>query len=194
MPTFVLCYVCGRKYGTKSIEIHEPQCLEKWHVENAKLPPNIRRPAPKKPDLHIGSKRLPWIPLDSQRDINSWLGGGSYTLDQINDAAYEASKAQLVPCDNCGRKFAADRIQVHQRSCRPGNAAKSIGVGSFLPIFRTHSDSFVWSLIVQAAAGPGAGASGWTPDKPLQQKGNPGRGRGDLHEAFVYPIMHWRMI
>jgi len=56
------------------------------------------------------------------------LGGGSYSLDEINDAAYEAAKAQLVPCENCGRKFASDRIQVHQRSCKPGNAAKSIGV------------------------------------------------------------------
>ena len=58
MPAFVLCYVCGRKYGTQSIEIHEPQCLEKWHVENAKLPSNLRRPAPRKPDLHIGSELL----------------------------------------------------------------------------------------------------------------------------------------
>ncbi|CAF0845417.1 unnamed protein product [Adineta ricciae] len=108
MPKFVMCYICGRKYGTQSIEIHEPQCLEKWHIENAKLPPNLRRPAPRKPDIHIGSK-------------------GSYSIDEINDAAYEASKAQLVPCENCGRKFASDRIQVHQRSCRPGNAAKPIG-------------------------------------------------------------------
>ena len=58
-------------------------------------------------------------------------GGGSYTLDQMNDAAYEASKAQLVPCDNCGRRFASDRIQVHLRSCKPGHASKPIGVGLF---------------------------------------------------------------
>jgi hypothetical protein len=57
-----------------------------------------------------------------------YQGGASYSLDEINDAAYEASKAQLVPCDNCGRRFAADRIQVHQRSCKPGHAAKVIGV------------------------------------------------------------------
>ena len=55
-------------------------------------------------------------------------GGGSYSLDEINDAAYESTKANYVPCDNCGRRFASDRIQVHQRSCKPGNAAKAIGV------------------------------------------------------------------
>ncbi|UJR35632.1 hypothetical protein I4U23_028382 [Adineta vaga] len=111
MPKYALCYVCGRKYGTQSIEIHEPQCLEKWHYENAKLPPNLRRPAPRKPDVHIGS-------------------GGSYSLDEINNAAYESSKAQLVPCPNCGRKFASDRIQVHQRSCKPGNTAKPVGTAT----------------------------------------------------------------
>ncbi|CAF4067093.1 unnamed protein product, partial [Adineta steineri] len=60
-----------------------------------------------------------------------------------------ASKSQLVPCPNCGRKFASDRIQVHQRSCKPGNAAKSIG----------------------AAAGPSSGP-GRMGDRSLQQKGN----------------------
>jgi hypothetical protein len=63
MPKFVLCYVCGRKYGTQSIEIHEPQCLEKWHIENAKLPSNMRRPPPRKPDVHIGSKFLFFFPI-----------------------------------------------------------------------------------------------------------------------------------
>ena len=132
MPKFVLCYVCGRKYGTQSIEIHEPQCLEKWHVENAKLPPNLRRPPPRKPDVHIGSKWsfLTMIRGKVIRRIPFSLGGASYSLDQINDAAYEASKSQLVPCDNCGRRFGADRIQVHQRSCKPGRAAKAIGVCS----------------------------------------------------------------
>ena len=28
-PTFVLCYICGQKYGSKSLSIHEPQCLGK---------------------------------------------------------------------------------------------------------------------------------------------------------------------
>ncbi|CAF2918409.1 unnamed protein product [Rotaria sp. Silwood2] len=130
MPKFVLCYICGRKYGTQSIDIHEPQCLEKWHFENAKLPPNLRRPPPRKPDVHISS-------------------GGNFSLDEINDAAYEAAKASLVPCENCGRKFAADRISVHQRSCKPGHAAKPIGTSS----------------------GPSSG-SGRMAERPVQQRNN----------------------
>ena len=39
--------------------------------------------------------------------------------EQQNEAAWEASKAQLIPCPNCGRRFAPDRLPVHQRSCKP---------------------------------------------------------------------------
>ena len=46
-------------------------------------------------------------------------GGGSYSLEQQNEAAWEASKANLTPCPNCGRTFLPDRLQVHMRSCKP---------------------------------------------------------------------------
>lgn len=108
-PVYVICYICGRKYGTKSIEIHEPQCLEKWKIENDKLPRNMRRPVPVKPQV---------------ANISS---GGAYDLDAVNEAAWQASKSQLVECELCGRKFAPDRLFVHQRSCKPGNVAKRVG-------------------------------------------------------------------
>ncbi|CAF0998092.1 unnamed protein product [Brachionus calyciflorus] len=111
-PVYVICYICGRKYGTKSIEIHEPQCLEKWKIENEKLPRNLRRPVPVKPAV---------------MNISS---GGSYDLDQVNEAAWQASKLQLVECENCGRKFQPDRLMVHQRSCRPGNTSKKINASN----------------------------------------------------------------
>lgn len=47
-PRTVVCYICGREYGTKSISIHEPQCLKKWHNENNLLPKELRRQEPKK--------------------------------------------------------------------------------------------------------------------------------------------------
>jgi len=49
MPPMILCYICGEKFGSKSISIHEPQCLKKWQVENDKLPKRQRQPEPKKP-------------------------------------------------------------------------------------------------------------------------------------------------
>lgn len=43
-PASIQCQICGRMFGTKSIKIHEPQCLKKWHMQNDHLPPNEREP------------------------------------------------------------------------------------------------------------------------------------------------------
>lgn len=56
-PPTMVCYICGREFGSKSISIHEPQCLEKWKIENNKLPKQQQRPLPKKPEVRaIGGK------------------------------------------------------------------------------------------------------------------------------------------
>ncbi|KAM7166756.1 zinc finger protein 475 isoform 1-T1 [Macrochelys suwanniensis] len=100
-PPTVVCYICGREFGTKSIGIHEPQCLKKWHNENDMLPKHLRRPEPKKPEVRpLGAK-------------------GFYDLDALNEAAWNSAQSQLVPCDICGRTFLPDRLIVHQRSCKP---------------------------------------------------------------------------
>ncbi|XP_068783049.1 zinc finger protein 474 isoform X2 [Struthio camelus] len=99
-PPTVICYICGREYGTKSISIHEPQCLKKWHQENDMLPKHLRRPEPKKPD------------------ITSIQAKGFYDLDSLNEAAWTSAQNQLVPCDICGRTFLPDRLSVHQKSCK----------------------------------------------------------------------------
>ncbi|NXQ89687.1 ZN474 protein, partial [Nyctibius grandis] len=95
-PPAVICYICGREYGTKSISIHEPQCLKKWHQENDMLPKHLRRPEPKKPEV--------------TKDF--------YDLDALNEAAWISAQNQLVPCDICGRTFLPDRLIVHQQSCK----------------------------------------------------------------------------
>ena len=97
-PNFVLCYICGRKYGSASIAVHEPQCLEKWKVENDSLPKAQRRPLPKKPEVLTAA--------------------GEYDIEAANEAAWQSSQDQLIPCDRCGRRFASDRLPVHQRSCK----------------------------------------------------------------------------
>uniref|UniRef100_A0A8C8B7Z2 C2HC/C3H-type domain-containing protein n=1 Tax=Otus sunia TaxID=257818 RepID=A0A8C8B7Z2_9STRI len=100
-PPAVLCYICGREYGTKSISIHEPQCLKKWHQENDMLRKHLRRPEPKKPEVS---------PIQAK---------GFYDLDSLNEAAWISAQNQLVPCDICGRTFLPDRLIVHQNSCKP---------------------------------------------------------------------------
>ena len=110
-PRTVVCYICGREFGTKSIGIHEPQCLKKWHVQNDQLPKNQRRRPPVKPVV----VELPKI-----------SAGGSYNLEQFNEAAWQAAQSNLVPCENCGRTFNPDRLPVHQKSCKPGKPLKPL--------------------------------------------------------------------
>jgi len=43
----------------------------------------------------------------------------------MNEAAWENAKSQLIPCENCGRKFATDRIDVHLRVCKPKDGSPS---------------------------------------------------------------------
>ncbi|KAE8635546.1 hypothetical protein XENTR_v10002657 [Xenopus tropicalis] len=107
-PPTVVCYICGREFGTKSISIHEPQCLQKWNLENDRLPKNLRRPEPKKPEVRsIGAK-------------------GSYDLVSLNKAAWQSAQSQLVACDICGRTFLPDRLLVHQRSCKPKKPSSQV--------------------------------------------------------------------
>lgn len=111
-PKAVVCYICGRKYGTSSITIHEPQCLKKWHMENNQLPKRMRRRAPIRP-----------------QGFGSFSQGGNRRtigdeIDAMNELSYQSSQKQLIPCENCGRTFLPDRLSVHQRSCRPGNVHK----------------------------------------------------------------------
>jgi len=38
--------------------------------------------------------------------------------EQLQEAQYQAAKANLVPCRNCSRHFAPDRVGVHERICK----------------------------------------------------------------------------
>ena len=111
-PPHVVCYICGRLYGTTSISLHIPKCLEKWEMENAQLPRHLRRKPPQRP---AGWGNTPLSNDPRQREAQ---------LDAMNDMAFQASQSQLVPCENCGRTFNPDRLPVHQRSCRPNNPLK----------------------------------------------------------------------
>ncbi|KAK5648549.1 hypothetical protein RI129_003441 [Pyrocoelia pectoralis] len=56
-PKTLMCYICGREFGTASLSLHEPRCLEKWSRENAALPSNQRMQLPKKPDIPMNSEQ-----------------------------------------------------------------------------------------------------------------------------------------
>ena len=96
-----VCHLCGREFGTASLKIHLKTCAERYEREKGK-------PAPPPPELLAGLLGDDDRPLKpTQKD---W--------DAYNEAAYEASKAEMEPCPNCGRTFSSkDRLAVHMRSC-----------------------------------------------------------------------------
>mmetsp|Transcript_14635 Transcript_14635/g.41832 ORF Transcript_14635/g.41832 Transcript_14635/m.41832 type:complete len:385 (+) Transcript_14635:3-1157(+) len=105
-PRTVVCYICGREFGTSSIGIHEKQCARKWEDAESQKPPSERRPLPQRPDVDGGATR-----------------------DEQNQAAREAYESQVMAhCGSCGRSFKDEAtLQRHQRGCKgkvskPGNA------------------------------------------------------------------------
>ena len=38
--------------------------------------------------------------------------------EELQEAQWEAAKANLVPCRNCQRRFAPDRVRIHERACK----------------------------------------------------------------------------
>ncbi|XP_046436057.1 LOW QUALITY PROTEIN: uncharacterized protein LOC124187923 [Neodiprion fabricii] len=83
----VYCHICGRSFGTRSIKIHEPQCLKRWQVENEGRPPPQRK-----------KEKTPTNSSSSSPD----------TL---------ISQKKTVTCYICGRDFGSTSIAIHEPQC-----------------------------------------------------------------------------
>ena len=126
-PPTVVCYICGREYGTRSISIHEPQCLKKFNSENSRLPISKRKPLPKR--TLINHVELV-VPVKFQEPTTAMLSsqmktGGVYCEEVLQEAAdqyfqycYREWEKDLVPCKTCGRKFAPERHIKHAHRCK----------------------------------------------------------------------------
>jgi hypothetical protein len=102
----VMCYICGRDFGSTSINIHLPQCVKKWDIEQEKLPKKQRRPAPTKP-------------MDFDKVISGELKGKDLqsAMEVYNTQAFDDfNKKALSECKTCGRTFLPRALEVHSRS------------------------------------------------------------------------------
>ena len=95
-PKMLLCYICGKEFGSKSLAIHEPQCAAKFEAEQALLPEGQRKGLPSRPSV------------------------AGTSLEERNAAAQQVYEAQvMVGCPGCGRTFSGqDRLDVHMRGCK----------------------------------------------------------------------------
>ncbi|KAM8793378.1 LOW QUALITY PROTEIN: zinc finger protein 475-like, partial [Eudromia elegans] len=133
---FRVCYICGGEFGS-SVSMHEPQCLEKWHIENDQLPKHLRA-EPRRPEAHahdscmfrdeneaayqsaqaqlLPCEKCGWTFLPDCLTVHQTKG--FYDHDSLNKAAQTSAQNQLVPCDICGHTFLPDRLIIHQKSCK----------------------------------------------------------------------------
>ncbi|GFS55702.1 zinc finger protein 474 [Trichonephila inaurata madagascariensis] len=98
-------------FGSKSIKIHEPKCLEKWKIENERLPKDRRMPEPVKPEVIKDS------PGPGEDAITGPKSKELPELDAEAEAAYRCHLKNLVPCQYCQRTFNPDRVMVHENAC-----------------------------------------------------------------------------
>ena len=102
-PRAVMCYICGREYGTKSIDIHIKTCTKKWEIAESHKPKNQRRPIPTAPESFEKVS-------GSGMDYNA--------IGAYNDAAYDKyNKEGLIAC-GCGRTFLPDSLEKHIKGCK----------------------------------------------------------------------------
>jgi len=93
----VVCHVCGRTFGTASIEKHLQSCKQKWEAREATKPAAQRRPVPRAP---------------------LWSEG--MTREEYNIAAIAAFKGDaLQQCPHCGRSFTEEKLPIHMKGCKP---------------------------------------------------------------------------
>lgn len=118
-PKTIICYICGKEYGSMSLPIHIKSCIKKWDIEQDQLDKKQRRPCPQAPPgfenvirVAQGKKPIkeladPNAPVSFDAPIS---GGGNMTKEEVmqsyNNAAYENwDKNVLEPCPHCSRTF-----------------------------------------------------------------------------------------
>jgi Zn finger protein HypA/HybF involved in hydrogenase expression len=115
-PLALSCHLCGRDFGTSSLEIHITQCLVKRQASQKELPQELRKKTPHPPKLPIPGK------------------GPNY-LERVTAYNQEAYKIyeenSRSECTNCGRKFNPEALLVHLKSC--GGGTKSPAATTKLP-------------------------------------------------------------
>lgn len=104
-PKALMCCICGREFGTKSLEIHMKQCEVKNNYR-VKIPEN-------------------YYGLFTKINNGEKLTNNDY--EEFNKKAnFDFKEKSMFECPNCGRKFLEDRLEVHLKSCKPGSTSKKL--------------------------------------------------------------------
>lgn len=132
-PNLMVCYICGREYGSKSLKIHEPQCLKKWRLAN---PKRSRSPCGRQNGLSkansVSSLTSQDIAiLDDQQVIMTSMSLPHQKLEKQRSASCEnliattsrrpsrgnIQVSKMVLCYICGKQFTSHSLPIHEKQC-----------------------------------------------------------------------------
>lgn len=133
-PNLKVCYICGREYGSKSLKIHEPQCLKKWRLAN---PKRSRSPCGRQNGLSKASSVTSLtshdIYLQSPQKNTTLTSSPALTqtkprsasCDNLLDGSVSKRKqskgsqqvSKMVLCYICGKQFTTHSLPIHEKQC-----------------------------------------------------------------------------
>lgn len=133
-PKAIMCYICGREYGTTSIKIHIKSCEKKWENEQSQLPAKKRKPCPQAPPnfedmVLVAQGKKPASCLEVEQPGNVWdeapISTSNMTLQDYNDQVFRQwNDTVLEPCPHCNRTFRPEALVHHLKSCKAGKPLK----------------------------------------------------------------------
>ena len=103
-PALPHCHLCGRQFGTSSLQIHLKACKEKWERDH----PGKTAPEPAAP-----------IPINAKAGGKEWAAFNATAQETFESETMEA-------CPHCNRTFLPDRLPIHLRTCGKGNFANPV--------------------------------------------------------------------
>jgi hypothetical protein len=118
-PLALVCYLCGREFGTASLSIHQKTCIRKRTNEQKNLPAEQRIP---RPDPPCGVE----FPIPTTKSSAEEIG-------RYNEEAQRIYGSQMPQCHLCKRTFVDQAtLAIHLKSCakkHDGADMKNAGKG-----------------------------------------------------------------
>ncbi|CAD8047844.1 unnamed protein product [Paramecium primaurelia] len=108
-PKSLLCTICGREFGTASLEIHQKTCIKKYQNDLMNMDPGHRQQMPTTQEI--------LQKLDQEKQFRTQVG--TKVGQKSQQVLYEQPQQviALVGCRKCGRRFNPDRIRKHESVC-----------------------------------------------------------------------------
>jgi uncharacterized Zn-finger protein len=125
-PCFLVCYLCGREFGTKSLEIHLKTCKIKFlNSEDIGNSSTIAATNFKKTNKNTNIPEPPNILYELLDKINTNQHIAFQEISEYNNLAEKIYKEKsLKQCIGCKRSFIKESLEVHLKSCKLAQKAQ----------------------------------------------------------------------